>query len=51
MSKTTITKKCNHKPKQLGYIAWHEFADKKRKRGAKQKQCPNCGKWYFKEEY
>ena len=40
-----------HKPKQLGYLQWHDWAEKKIKRGAKQKQCPKCKKWYFKEEF
>lgn len=40
-----------HKPKQLGYLQWHDWAEKKIKRGAKQKQCPKCKRWYFKEEF
>jgi hypothetical protein len=28
-----------HKSKQLGYLQWHDWAEKKTKRGAKQKQC------------
>jgi len=39
-----------HKPKQLGYLQWHYWAEQKTKRGAKQKQCPKCGRWYFREE-
>jgi len=39
-----------HKPKQLGYLQWHDWAEQKTKRGAKQKQCPECGRWYFREE-
>jgi hypothetical protein len=40
-----------HKPKQLGYLQWHDWAEQKTKRGAKQKQCPKCGRWYFQEEF
>ena len=40
-----------HKPKQLGYLGWHDWAEQKTKRGAKQKQCPKCGRWYFREEF
>ena len=39
-----------HNPKQLGYLQWHEWAERKTKRGAKQKQCKNCGRWYFWDE-
>jgi hypothetical protein len=40
-----------HKPKQLGYLQWHDWAEQKTKRGAKQKQCPKCERWYFREEF
>jgi hypothetical protein len=40
-----------HKPKQLTYLQWHDWAENKTKRGAKQKQCPKCGRWYFRSEY
>jgi hypothetical protein len=40
-----------HKPKQLGYLQWHDWVEQKTKRGAKQKQCPKCGRWYFREEF
>lgn len=47
-----LSNTCNHKPmnKQLGYLAWHEWAEKKVKRGEKQEQCPKCGLWLFKCE-
>ena len=50
-SKTEMCKR--HKPMNgiLGYIAWHDWAEKKFKRGAKQTQCPKCGHWLFKCEY
>ena len=39
---------CNkHKPKQLGYLAWHDWA---KKQGKKQTQCNKCGRWFFKSE-
>ncbi len=40
-----------HKPKELVYLQWFEWAEMKTRRGAKQRQCPKCGRWYFKEEY
>lgn len=35
----------------LGYVAWHNWAERKTKQGHIQKQCPECGKWYFKCEW
>jgi hypothetical protein len=40
-----------HKPKLLGHLQWFDWVDKKKKRGAMQKQCPKCGRWYFREEF
>jgi hypothetical protein len=40
-----------HKPKQLEYVAWHEWANKMYKQGREQKQCDKCGRWYFKSEF
>jgi len=40
-----------HKPVQLGYLQWLEWADSKIKLGEKQRQCPVCGRWYFEEEF
>ena len=39
-----------HKPKQLSYLAWHDWADKMTRQGKKQTQCTKCGRWYFKSE-
>lgn len=36
--------------KKLGYIEWHEWADKKGRMGHKQRQCPECKFWLFKCE-
>jgi hypothetical protein len=41
---------CNHNLVNLSYVAWHEWANKKTRRGDKQKQCPKCNLWLFKEE-
>lgn len=38
------------KNKELGYLAWHAWADDQRKKKQKQIQCPNCGFWLFPEE-
>ena len=40
-----------HNPHKLGYMQWVDWVENKIKRGAKQKQCPKCGRWYFKCEY
>jgi hypothetical protein len=42
--------KCKHKPINLSYNDWHEWAERKVKQGHKQRQCPVCGKWFFKCE-
>ena len=36
---------------KLGYVAWHDWADKKTKMGHKQKECPICGRYLFKCEF
>jgi hypothetical protein len=41
---------CHHNISQLGYVAWHEWADRKARQGHKQRQCPKCKKWLFKCE-
>lgn len=40
----------NHKPKQLSYLAWHDWASKMTGQSKKQTQCNKCGRWYFKSE-
>jgi hypothetical protein len=35
---------------KLSYIAHQEYAEKKYKRGVKQKQCDKCGLFIFPEE-
>jgi hypothetical protein len=48
---TTIPEPCKkHKPKQLSYLAYQDWADKMIKKGKTQTQCPNCFRWYFKSE-
>jgi hypothetical protein len=39
-----------HKPKQLDYLAWHDWAEKMQRQGKEQTQCKKCGRWYFKSE-
>lgn len=39
-----------HKPKQLSYLSWHDWASKMMAQGKKQTQCNKCGRWYFKSE-
>ena len=40
-----------HKTNNMSYLQRYEWAENKIKRGAKQKQCPKCGRWYFRSEY
>jgi hypothetical protein len=40
-----------HKPFKGGYMAHMAFMEEKEKHGAKQKQCKDCGYWYYKSEY
>mgnify|MGYP007044083289 CR=1 FL=1 len=39
-----------HKPKELGYLQWAQWANKMERMGKKQTQCPICKRWYFKSE-
>jgi len=39
-----------HKPMELGYIAWADWADRKIKMGHIQKSCPDCKRSFFKCE-
>lgn len=41
----------SHKPKKIDWLKWYYWAEQKIKQGAKQIQCPKCGRWYFKEEF
>lgn len=40
----------HHKPKDLGYIAWHNWADEMAKKKIKQTRCPHCKLYFFPEE-
>lgn len=40
-----------HRPKQLGYLQWIDYAECQVKKGIVQRECPKCGRWYFPEEY
>lgn len=33
---------------RMGYVECHEWAERKLKQGHIQKQCKDCGRWYFK---
>jgi len=39
-----------HNRLDLPYNAWHEEADRRSKKGMKQKQCPVCKLWLWKDE-
>lgn len=40
----------HHKKKELGYIAWHDWAASMNKKKIYQSQCPDCGYYLFPEE-
>ena len=42
--------KCQHKRKELGYLAWNEWAELQHENGITQTQCPKCKLWLFPEE-
>jgi hypothetical protein len=37
-------RKCKHTKQPIGYLAWHDWAEKK-SRTHRQKRCPVCGLW------
>lgn len=39
-----------HKPNELGYVAWFDDADIRYKKGERQKQCPICKHYFWKDE-
>lgn len=41
----------SHKKNNMGYVERHEWADRKIKQGHIQRQCPECGYWFFKCDY
>lgn len=45
--------KCKHNPilSEMGYLSAHAEAERRMKKGQKQKQCPTCKLWFFKDEY
>jgi hypothetical protein len=44
--------KCRwHVEKHSGYISWMNFAEDKTRAGHQQKKCPDCGRFFFKEEW
>jgi len=40
-----------HKRPDMSYNAWFSYAERRTKMGHKQRQCPVCGRWYFKNEF
>ena len=41
----------SHHPFQLSYVAWHEEAERREKRGMVQRKCPTCERWFWRDEY
>jgi len=35
----------------MGMIGWYNEMERREKKGMKQKQCPKCKLWFFKDEY
>lgn len=33
--------------KSVGYLEWHEEAERRAKRGEHQLKCQDCGRWYW----
>lgn len=52
MSQGITYNQCGHNllGYKLGYLAWHIEADKRRKKKMKQKECPICKLFLFKDE-
>lgn len=47
-----MEEKCKwHTPMNLGMLQWYSEMERREKKGMKQKQCPVCGYWFFKDEY
>lgn len=40
-----------HQRSQLGYIAWHEDAERRTNAGERQRRCPVCLRWLWAEEW
>ena len=38
---------CKHREDNLSYLAWHEDAERRAKRGQKQRLCTECGRWIW----
>lgn len=44
--------KCGwHKPHKLSYVQFHDWAERRIKRGDKQRQCMACLCWFFDDEW
>ena len=41
----------DHRPLDLGYIAWHREAERRGRRGMKQRRCPDCLRWFWHDEW
>lgn len=40
-----------HKEHGLGYLQWQDYAKEHQKKYGKQKQCPECKRWYWPDEW
>ena len=53
MAENGMQKICkHHKPLclELPYVRWFREADKKKKKGIGQTQCPICRRWFWEDE-
>jgi hypothetical protein len=40
-----------HKLHKLSYLEWMDEAEKRTKRGMKQRRCDKCNHWFFMDEF
>lgn len=45
-----VMNKCRSHKDNLPYLQWNYWAEEQELKGKKQKQCPNCNLWFFREE-
>lgn len=44
--------KCEtHRPHNLGWLEWDADSEKRQKAGQRQKQCPVCKYWFYKDQF
>ncbi len=41
----------SHEARALGYLAWHDDATQRHRRGERQRRCPKCLLWFWPHEF